>query len=251
MKQTRKNSKKVCYFPKDYAPARVLANQKKSRKKSAKYAKQLKTFFSKLNKSSKKLLKKVHKGFAKLLKNLRAKHTRKAKTTTSLSNHSAASSARAYNFRASSYKPIPKPRRLTWREGALLSIIGTCAVMIAFTFVFTNIADPVKRSEQELAKIADAYYIEHLYPHALGRKLYQPETVLADYAAQGLPAVHLRQLLLYNNGQFADSASVFNNRYYQCDTAQTFVRYYPVEPYGPRDYTVVYGTACEKPGAID
>lgn len=243
MKQTKKGQKKVCYFPKDYAPARALANQKKSRKASRKKSS---TFVAKVKTSACRTAQ-VSQKFAQKLQ--KSGHQAWAKVTKTPSSRQFRSTA---SRRTRTNRVIPaKPKRFSWREVTLMSLIGTCAVMIAFTLVFAKIADPAQRGQKELEKLAKAYYIEYLYPNALGSKLHQPEAILADYTAQGLPSVRLRQLLLYNNGKHADSVSVFDNPYYQCDLSQTYVRYYPVEPYGPYDYTAVYGTACEKPGIID
>lgn len=230
MKQAKKAKNKTCYFPKNYAPARALASQKKSQKKAK----------SKVVKISQNL-QKTAKNVAKSTK----KFTTSAQKTFRKLNHNKSRSAKSARGTRS------LRARMTWREVTLTSLIGTCAVMIALTIGYSAIADPAKRSQRELEKLANAYYIEYLYPHALGKNLNQPEAILADYVQQGLPAVRLRQLLLYNNGKYASSIDAFSNQYYECDTSQTYVRYYPVEPYGPRDYTVSYGTACEKVSSIE
>lgn len=129
-----------------------------------------------------------------------------------------------------------------------MSLVGTSALMIAFTFIFSNVFDPAKVSEQEISKLANEYYIEYLYPRALGKYLDQPKIILKDYATSGFPSVRLYQLLSYNSNAHLDSLNVFSNAYYQCDTNATSVKYYPTEPYGPRDFTVSYDMACTKSG---
>lgn len=218
--QKQKKQKKV-YFRKDYAPARAMAlrSQKTSTRVRAKISQHVATVKKKVSKYAKNKL--------------------KAKRTAAETNKT----IRTFSKRS------PRTHRvgiLTWREVTLLSSIGLCALTIAFTFVYSSIFDPVKRSEQEIARIANAYYIEYYYPRILGKNLNQPEKILADYAAAGLPTVHLRQLLLSNDGKYANATSAFSNDYYKCNTNETFVRYYPVAPYGPRDYTVTYHMACEK-----
>lgn len=225
MTKSRPQKNKQTYFRKNYAPARAAAlrSKKTSTRLRAKVSQQIENV-------SKKVSKEI------------SSKTRSRKT-------SRRTTAKVYSARSKTQRNSRHSNRLgflTWREITLLSSIGVCALMIVFTFIYTSIADPVKRSEQELAKIADAYYIEYYYPRILGKYLYQPEEVLADYAAAGLPTVRLRQLLLSNDGKYSSSADAFSNQYYQCDTNSTFVRYYPVAPYGPRDYTVTYNTACEK-----
>ncbi len=230
MKQKQKGRKKTQYFRKDYAPAKYLAMQKKADKPTTKAAESIKLTAQKIGHST-----------AKLAKTASAKIA-KAKQTRSKRSASAKPQARRNVRTRSSTKRVA----MTWREKTLLSLIATSAAMIAVTFAFSVLYDPIKRSERELEKLADAYYIEYLYPSVLGKSLNQPETILADYVSAGMPSVRLRQLLLYNDSKYSDSASIFSNSYYHCDTNKTYIRYFPVAPYGPRDYTVKYGTACER-----
>lgn len=248
---------KTRYFRKDYAPARLAKTQKKS-------SRQRSTASSQLSQSIATDLGLKQKTSAKVSAGLKqaARKTGQAakKTAQSVQNtvrkitQSSAKSAPAARSRSTARRKTTTKRKrepITWREIALISQLGTSAFVIIFALIFCAVNDPVKRTQQELEKLADAYYIEYLYPSSLGSKLYQPETVLADYAQAGLPAVKLRQLLLYNNGKYSSSLSVFSNAYYKCDTNQTYVRYYPVEPYGPRDYTVTYGPVCEKVSSVN
>lgn len=227
MNKAQASRSKQRYFPKNYAPARAAAL--KSKKASVRLSAKASVATEKAATATKRAAK-------KLTQNLSTKSTR----TTSRP----APSTRTYSPRHKSSRR--KNTKFTWREATLMSMIGVSAVTIAITFILGNVLDPVKRSEHELEKLADAYYIEYLYPRSLGKYLNEPETILKDYVSQGLPAVLLRQLLLYDNGKNASSIEAFSNDYYQCDANKTYVRFYPVEPYGPRDYTVQYGTACEK-----
>lgn len=222
----KKGQAKTRYFKKDYAPARIMAERKRSHSTTGKMTTNLKKTATKTSQTVKKVAKNLSK-------------TNKTKT----------SSTKVHNKTTSRRKPVAK--KLSWSEITLLSIIGTSAVAIVFSFAFTAIFDPVKRSERELSKLADAYYIEYLYPRALGGKFDEAEAILKDFTVQGLPNVRLRQLLLFDEAKYASSAEIFSNPYYKCDTNKTYVRYYPIEPYGPRDYIVQYGTACEKIGSLE
>lgn len=135
---------------------------------------------------------------------------------------------------------------LTWRESLFLSLIGICILMVGLSFLVQSSFHPAQDAETELSRLADSYYIEYLYPSILGSKRDDPESVLAVYAEAGLPNVLLRQLLTYNNNSHADSARFFSNTYYECDTSNSRVRFYPVAPYGPRDYTVKTFLSCEE-----
>lgn len=241
MKQERSKRSSQRYFPKHYAPAEFLAEQKRSQSKIGQLSLRAQKKFQALSHAS-----------------LQKLQTLSRPITKSASTHKSTKAPTIQIDKTANRHPVlhpPKPPKrkslaLTWREGTLLSIIGISAVTIAFTLIYSAIFDPSKLSQRELEKLANAYYVEYLYPHALGKYLDEPAAIMSEYKDAGLPIVRLRQLLLYNNGQFAASADKFSNQYYECDSNQTFVRYYPVEPYGPRDYTIKYGSVCEKVGAI-
>lgn len=222
MNKAQAARQKQRYFPKNYAPARAAALR--SKKKTVQLAAKASIATEKAATAAKNLT-----------RNLSQKSARR-KSSTRLADPTRRSSSKRSKF--------------SWREATLLSMIGVSAVAIVATLILSNIFDPVKRSEHELEKLADSYYIEYLYPRSLGKYLNEPETVLKDYVSQGLPTILLRQLLLYNNGKNASSIDAFSNSYYQCDANKTYVRFYPVEPYGPRDYTIQYSTACEKVSSL-
>lgn len=243
MKARSSTNAKTRYFRKDYAPARLAKSRKKLDQKSKRTS-------TKTTRSSAKTTTKITQNLKQTARKTGQSVKSAAKTLKQnlQKTHNASTRRQVSSSRSARRK---KREPLTWREITLISQIGVSVFAIVFTFVFCTINDPVRRSEQELAKLAEAYYIEYLYPSSLGNKLYQPETILKDFTETGLPSVKLRQILLYNNGQHADSIEVFSNPYYHCDTNQSYLRYYPVEPYGPRDYTVVYNTACEKVSSIN
>lgn len=214
----KKGRAKTVYFRKDYyLPTQASARKQSSQTTTAKLSKTIKSTAAKAKASSAKLLQKARTNYKR--------------------SHRKTSARRRASF--------------SWREVTLMSLIGTSAAMIALTFILTSVLDPVKRSEQEISKLAEEYYIEYLYPRALGKYLDQPKIILRDYTESGLPNVRLSQLLSYNNNSHASSLEAFSNAYYECDTNATYVQYHPVEPYGPRDFTVTYGMACERPGQVE
>lgn len=132
----------------------------------------------------------------------------------------------------------------TWREGTLLSMIGVCALMIGVSLFVSKFYNPETHAYNELEKLAKSYYIEYLYPQMLGKNINTPEKVLSKYSETGISSIALRQFLLYNDGKHYDSLPIFQNSSYQCSLSKTFVRYYPVAPYGPRDFRVQYYPSC-------
>lgn len=216
----KKGRQKTVYFRKDY----YIPKPNSTRRKNSSTAKLAKTIQAAANKTKQ--------ATAKLAKSITQKSSAKKP------------SAHRKTIRS-------KRQSFSWREVTLMSLVGTSAAMIALTFVLSSVLDPVKRSEQEISKLAERYYIEYLYPRALGDYINQPKIILHDYEKRGLPNVRLTQLLSYNNNSHADSLDIFENPYYNCDLNATYVKFYPVEPYGPRDFTVNYNMVCEKSGSIE
>lgn len=133
---------------------------------------------------------------------------------------------------------------LGWPEWTLIGIVVASTLLIVAALCTGLIKTPQEKAEAELEKIANAYYTEYLYPRLLGNLDNDPKTVLQVYYEVGVPTTYLRQLLHYNNDEYADSAKYFERL--GCDTNNTGVKFFPVEPYGPRDYTVTYSWKCEE-----
>lgn len=132
---------------------------------------------------------------------------------------------------------------LGWPEWTLVGIVVCSTLLIVLALCTGFIKTPQERAEVELEKIADAYYTEYLYPRLLGSLNNDPQEVLQAYAEVGAPTAYLRQLLHYNDDEYAKSAKYFDRL--ECDTNNTGVRFYPVAPYGPRDYTADYTWQCD------
>ena len=103
-------------------------------------------------------------------------------------------------------------------------------------------------TQDELQKLAKNYYVEYLYPRLLGDIGVEPGKMLAEYKEKGVATTYLRQLLHYNHDENIEMAPLFQDA--GCDTNTTSVRYYPTEPYGPKNYTVEYNFRC-RIGEID
>lgn len=132
-------------------------------------------------------------------------------------------------------------RKLTWAEWLLLGILAAATLAILMALGTQLLDTPEEQAKQKLEEIADDYYVEYIYP-----QLTEAGTAVAkleDYADSGVPMTYLRQLLLYNNGEHQAQAGIFSAA--GCDTNATGVRYYPVEPYGPHDYTASFVWQCD------
>lgn len=140
-----------------------------------------------------------------------------------------------------SKKTTPK-HVLHWPEWTLVGIVAVSTLLIIISLCTGLLKSPTERAEIEMDKLAEAYYTEYLYPRLLGNLNNDPAKVLPAYTESGVPTTYLRQMLHYNDDEHAKSAGYFEA--VECDTNDTGVRYFPVEPYGPRDYTTVYFWRC-------
>lgn len=136
----------------------------------------------------------------------------------------------------------PKPP-LEWPEFALIGILVASVILILTVLLIRASFNPQADAENSMEKLADEYYRGYLYPQLLDYDLERTDR-LEKYAERGVPTTYLRQLMDYNSSKHVVAEDVFSNQYYQCDTNHTGVRYYPHEPYGPRDYTVKYLWSC-------
>lgn len=130
---------------------------------------------------------------------------------------------------------------LELEEKLLLGIVIASVVMIVAAFLTRLIPTPSEVADAKLEEMANDYYLTYLYPRLMtaDRDL---KRAFEKYDAAGVPTVYLRQLLHYNDGQYASERVTFQE--VECDTNQTGVRYYPKAPYGPHDYEVQYYWYC-------
>lgn len=139
------------------------------------------------------------------------------------------------------------PAQLSWFERAVLGIIVACTICITVSLCADAAFDPARDAKTALEKLADDYYIEYLYPYVLGSQINNPEPVLSEYQTMGLPIVRLRQLLTYDRTKTGNYLKQISNEYVKCDTNMTSARFFPKEPYGPRDYEVTFTLSCQGP----
>ena len=137
------------------------------------------------------------------------------------------------------------PRELAWFEHTMLGIVIACTLCIVISLCANAAFDPARDAKTALEKLADDYYIEYLYPHTLGSQINNPAPTLEAYRQMGLPIIRLRQLLTHNSAKLNDYASKISSKYVKCDTNRTSIRFFPKEPYGPRDYEVTFQLSCQ------
>ena len=121
-----------------------------------------------------------------------------------------------------------------------------CSAGVITSLVYANVFEPEKVAKREFEKLAVNYYEKYFYPKFL--EALDPERFderMEFYGRVGVQNVPLRQVLLYNNGQNRGSEKYFVNSVYSCDKNETYAKFYPVEPYGVKDYKAEFVYKCK------
>lgn len=134
---------------------------------------------------------------------------------------------------------------LTWREWAMLGVLGMCAVAVLSSFAVKASFHPEEDAEKAMERLAKAYYTEYLYPQVWAAEG-GTEEAIEQYKDTGFPLVYLRQMLVFNDRKYADQKQYFANKYYECDENSSRVYFLPVAPYGAEDFTLKITLDCER-----
>ena len=129
---------------------------------------------------------------------------------------------------------------VTW--GVIVS--GIMVGVSLFVTIYYKPEAVAKRKFEELAKTYyESYYHGKLVDTIDEEKFTE---TMKSYEESGLQPVLLRQLLLYQNGKYADYKQFFERDDYVCDKNKTSATFYPVAPYGEKDYKVKYKYECNE-----
>ena len=126
----------------------------------------------------------------------------------------------------------------------------TIGVMVSTVMVFVSVFvavffNPEAVAKRTMDKLAREYYENYYYEkfiESLDRDAL--ESRMKSYETTGFQPVLLRQLLLYQNGKNSEYKKYFENKNYFCDKNETSAKFYPVAPYGVKDYRVEYNYTC-------
>ena len=136
--------------------------------------------------------------------------------------------------------PVFARKFVTW--GVIVS-----AVMVGVSLFVTVYFNPEAEAQRKFEEMAKTYYEDYYHDkfmETIDEGLFEEKMKL--FEETGFQPVLLRQLLLYQNGKFAGYKKYFEREGYKCDKNKTSVKFYPVYPYGKKDYTVKYDYNCTK-----
>lgn len=119
------------------------------------------------------------------------------------------------------------------------------AVMVGVSLFVTVYFNPERVAERKLAELATRYYEDYYYDKFMGEMSEElKDEKMKLFETTGFQPVLLRQLLLYQNGKYASYKGYFEKAGFKCDKNKTSAKFYPVYPYGRKDYTVKYELEC-------
>ncbi|MBR3180812.1 hypothetical protein IKF63_01905 [Candidatus Saccharibacteria bacterium] len=120
------------------------------------------------------------------------------------------------------------------------------SVMVILSVVVAVFFNDEMIAHRKFEKIAKEYYENYYYPkfiETLSPEVYEQRMEI--YSKTGLQPATLRQLLLYQNGKNSAYKKYFEKEHFSCDKNETSARFYPVAPYGTKDYTVEFKYTCQ------
>ena len=124
----------------------------------------------------------------------------------------------------------------------VLTIIVLSMMAVILVALSAMLSNPERVVKQKITDIASDYYENYLYKKALAPTDTQSTAELAErYANSGFPIITLRQLLLFDNGRYAESANIITSF---CDENDTIITIYPESPFSSKNYHIDYHYAC-------
>ena len=131
---------------------------------------------------------------------------------------------------------------------AILTVIILSAMVVILALLFNIFTTPERIVTEKIKNIAADYYENYLYDAISNSSIINSdhitktiEEIIGNYAKNGFDDITLHQLLLFDNQRHANAASTLT-RY--CDEYETFIHYYPTEPYGKTDYRADIKYSC-------
>lgn len=119
-----------------------------------------------------------------------------------------------------------------------VAVVGAQTAMVIF-------CDAERVGRRKIEEMTADYYENYLYDQVVKGKASLAEA-FKDYKESGFPIVRLRSLLLYDNEKNGQERRFFEQKDYNCNTNESFVTIWPVEPYGRKDWRAEYKMSCQK-----
>ncbi len=128
-------------------------------------------------------------------------------------------------------------------RGVILTVIVLAMMSVILAVLVVTFHNPERIIESKIESIAADYYENYYYEKILNNIPSNKKVgeLMEKYAEGGFSDVSLRQLMLFDGRRHADAETEL---YRYCDPDETYVHFYPEEPFGVTDYRVEYKYAC-------
>lgn len=125
----------------------------------------------------------------------------------------------------------------------ILVVIGLTMLTVVLGVLAARFNHPEHVVSRRIEEISADYYENYFYDKL---KDYASESrpfdkIMKYYENSGFSKVTLRDLLLFDNERHAADANLLKK---YCDESATYVKFYPVEPFGKKDYRAEYNYSC-------
>ena len=151
-----------------------------------------------------------------------------------------ASRTRVESSRIAHNKKVDRIKRDT-AQTAILGVILACMLVVVvgvLVYVFTR---PERQVVSKIESLASDYYEKSIYESFKESNPTTHKSSLKKYTENGFSPVALRRLLLFKSKTNTKESKYLTS---YCDENDTYVIYYPTNPYGEKDYRVEYHYAC-------
>ncbi|MBQ3263681.1 hypothetical protein IJH06_01015 [Candidatus Saccharibacteria bacterium] len=120
-------------------------------------------------------------------------------------------------------------------------VIILAMLIVILATLLSHFSDPERLVKTRIEDIAADYYENYFYTKIESYTSQPTEKILESYKDKGTQKYSLDYLLLFDGERHSDSAAVLTK---YCDENDTYVKYFPVEPYGKTDYRAEITYAC-------
>lgn len=148
--------------------------------------------------------------------------------------------------RSRSYSRTSKQSNTIKRTILFVIALAVLAVILFLLFQIFN--QPDKLVAQKIDELVADYYENTFYRTIAesdaiknGTSGKTVEEIIKKYSKFGTEKITLHQMMLYDNDRHTETFN-YVGRY--CDTTNTYVFYYPHEPYGKTDYDAKINYSC-------
>ncbi len=150
------------------------------------------------------------------------------------------SRTRVESSRIAHNKKVDRIKRDT-AQTAILGVILASMLVVIIGVIVLVFAKPERQVVKKIEALASEYYEKSIYGSMRKSNPSTFKKSLERYADTGFSPVALRRLLLFKSTS-ATKESKYLTKY--CDDNNTYVVYYPTEPYGEKNYRVEYHYTC-------